>query len=114
MKLPTRPLTLVLAACLGGGTLPACAPAADRGPEPAGPVIDVHLNAMPVDARGPPPVDTVRRWFEEGRYRVMSEVTLQYGGVRADDPAFEPYLAVAEELDVPVGIHVGTGPHGAG
>lgn len=57
--------------------------------------------------------DTMRRWFEEGRYRVLGEVTLQYGGVRADDPAFEPYLAVAEELDVPVGIHVGTGPPGA-
>lgn len=57
--------------------------------------------------------DTMRRWFEEGRYRVLSEVTIQYGGVRPDDPAFEPYLAVAEELDVPVGIHIGPGPPGA-
>ena len=27
--------------------------------------------------------------------------------------AFEPYFALAEELDVPVGIHVGPGPPGA-
>jgi len=57
--------------------------------------------------------DTMRRWFEEGRYRVLGEVTLQYGGVRPDDPAFEPYLAAAEELDVPMGIHIGPGPPGA-
>lgn len=28
------------------------------------------------------------------------------------DPAFEPYFALAEELDIPVGIHIGTGPPG--
>lgn len=26
---------------------------------------------------------------------------------------FEPYLKIAEELDIPVGIHIGTGPPGA-
>jgi uncharacterized protein len=60
-----------------------------------------------------PPLDTVRAWFEQGRYRVLGEVVLQYQGVTADDPAFAPYLALAAELDVPVGIHIGTGPPGA-
>lgn len=55
----------------------------------------------------------MRSWFEEGRYRVFAEVAIQYDGVSPSDERFEPYLAVAEELDVPVGIHIGTGPPGA-
>lgn len=62
---------------------------------------------------GHPSVETVRQWFKEGRYQALSEVTNQYGGIEPNDPAFEPYLALAEELDVPVGIHIGTGPPGA-
>ena len=60
-----------------------------------------------------PSVETVRQWFKEGRYKALAEVTSQYGGIEPNDPAFEPYLALAEELDVPVGIHIGTGPPGA-
>jgi len=60
----------------------------------------------------PPPLDSVRAWFESGRYAVMGEVTNQYHGITPDDPLFEPYLALAEELDIPVGIHVGPGPPG--
>jgi predicted TIM-barrel fold metal-dependent hydrolase len=59
------------------------------------------------------PVDSVRRWFEDGRFRVLGEVTVQYGGIAPGDPALEPYLTVADELDVPVAIHVGPGPPGA-
>jgi uncharacterized protein len=33
--------------------------------------------------------------------------------VSPSDSTFEPYLAVAEELDVPVGIHMGLGPYAA-
>lgn len=62
------------------------------------------------DAIGP---DDLRRMFQEGVFSVLAEVTNQYAGIRPDDPRFEPYLAVAEELDIPVGIHVGTGPPGA-
>lgn len=56
---------------------------------------------------------TVRAWFEEGRVAVFSEVAIQYQGIEPDDPRFESYLAVAEEIDMPVGIHIGTGPPGA-
>jgi predicted TIM-barrel fold metal-dependent hydrolase len=55
----------------------------------------------------------VHRLLKDGRYAVFGEVGIQYQGISPDDPVFEPYLAVAEELDVPVGIHVGTGPPGA-
>lgn len=62
---------------------------------------------------GAPPVDTLRRWFESGRTQAFGEVTIQYRGLEPGDPSFAPHLALAEEMDVPVGIHVGTGPPGA-
>ncbi len=37
----------------------------------------------------------------------------QYSGLAPNDPSLEPYFALAEELDVPVSIHVGLGPPGA-
>jgi uncharacterized protein len=58
------------------------------------------------------PLDSLRVWFEQGRYRVLGEVVMQYQGIEADDERFAPYLALAEELDIPVGIHIGTGPPG--
>jgi uncharacterized protein len=48
-----------------------------------------------------------------GRLDVLGEVTTQYAGIAPDDPRLEPFWALAEELDMPVGIHVGTGPPGA-
>jgi hypothetical protein len=61
----------------------------------------------------PDTADEVRELLASGRYSVFAEVAIQYAGVSPDDPKFEPYLAAAEELDVPVGIHIGTGPPGA-
>jgi predicted TIM-barrel fold metal-dependent hydrolase len=60
-----------------------------------------------------PSPDQVRRWFREKRYRAFAEVGIQYQGVSPSDAKFEPYLAVAEKMDTPVGIHIGTGPPGA-
>lgn len=48
-----------------------------------------------------------------GRFAVLAEVLNQYAGLAPDDARLEPYWALAEELDVPVGIHVGPGPPGA-
>jgi len=62
---------------------------------------------------GAPNPETIRRWHDEGKVAVLAEVTNQYLGVEPDDPRFEPYLAMAEEIDMPVGIHIGTGPPGA-
>src|SRR5262245_30123564 len=57
--------------------------------------------------------DSVRHLFKDGHVAVFAEVTNQYVGVAPDDSLFEPYLALAEDLDIPVGIHIGTGPPGA-
>lgn len=60
-----------------------------------------------------PPPDSVRAWLQAKRFALIGEVIAQYGGLPPDDPALEPYWALAEQLDVPVGIHIGTGPVGA-
>jgi uncharacterized protein len=57
--------------------------------------------------------DSLRRLHETGHLEVFAEVVNQYYGLSPSDSVFEPYLAEAEELDIPVGIHIGTGPPGA-
>lgn len=54
----------------------------------------------------------VRQLHQSGDLAVLAEVTTQYAGIAPDDPRLEPYWTLAEELDIPVGIHVGTGPPG--
>ena len=55
----------------------------------------------------------LREMHARGEIQVLGEVTNQYAGILPDDPRMEPYWALAEELDMPVGIHIGTGPPGA-
>lgn len=58
-------------------------------------------------------VDSLENLFRSGEFKVFGEISIQYEGYSASDSAFEPYLAMAERLDIPVGIHVGCGPPGA-
>jgi uncharacterized protein len=44
-----------------------------------------------------------------GALKVFAEVGLQYQGIRADDPRADFFWSLAEEIDVPVGIHLGLG-----
>jgi hypothetical protein len=57
-------------------------------------------------------VDTLRSRHRDGRLRVIAELAPQYDGIAPDDPKMEPYWRLAEELDLPVGIHIGPGPPG--
>jgi|SRR5687767_4822078 len=59
-----------------------------------------------------PSPDALRAMHAKGELQVLGEVTNQYAGVLPDDPRMEPYWALAEELDMPVGIHIGPGPPG--
>ena len=56
--------------------------------------------------------DSLRSLVGSGQVEVLAEVTNQYAGVAPDDERMEPYWALAEELDLPVGLHIGTGPPG--
>jgi predicted TIM-barrel fold metal-dependent hydrolase len=59
-----------------------------------------------------PEISVLRKAFTEGRLRVLGEVTAEYAGLTLSDAKYEPYLALAEELDIPVAVHTGTGPPG--
>lgn len=58
------------------------------------------------------PVDELRKTYTTGGFKVMGEVGLQYEGISPSDPSVDKYFALAEELDIPVGIHMGTGGSG--
>ena len=55
-----------------------------------------------------PTLDRLRSLYRGGELAAMAEITAQYEGLSPSDLALEPYFALAEELDVPVGIHTGT------
>jgi len=54
----------------------------------------------------------LRAAFTTGGFKIMGEIGLQYQGMSPSDPAVDEYFALAEELDIPVGIHMGTGGSG--
>jgi uncharacterized protein len=77
------------------------------------PATAIARSATPAGApRRPLPVDSIRALHGRGAFRVLAEVMNQYAGLAPNDPRLEPIWALAEELDVPVGIHVGGGGPG--
>ena len=54
----------------------------------------------------------LRELFVAGRFAVFAEIGAQYRGLSLDDPSLDPFFALAEELDIPVGVHLGEGPPG--
>lgn len=59
-----------------------------------------------------PLIAELRQLHAAGKLAALSEITTQYAGIAPDDPRLEPYYALADELDIPVGIHLGPGPPG--
>lgn len=58
-------------------------------------------------------LDALKGHFKSGEFRVFGELLIQYEGFSPNDPVFDPFFSMAEELDIPVGIHIGPGPPGA-
>jgi hypothetical protein len=56
-----------------------------------------------------PDIDWLRGEIESGRIGFLGEITTQYLGLAPNDPRMDPYYALAEELDIPVAIHIGPG-----
>jgi predicted TIM-barrel fold metal-dependent hydrolase len=67
-----------------------------------------------IDDNLPPPsrVVELESQVKDGETAVFAEITAQYRGLSPADPALEPLYALAERLDVPVGIHMGYGAPG--
>lgn len=57
--------------------------------------------------------EEVRTLHQQGLVDVLGEVMAQYEGIAPDDARLEPYWALAESLDIPVGIHLGPGNAGS-
>ena len=57
-------------------------------------------------------LDELRKDFTSGGFKVMGEIGLQYEGISPSDPSVDKYFALAEELDIPIAIHMGTGGSG--
>lgn len=51
----------------------------------------------------------IRGLHSRGAFTVLGEVLAQYQGVAANDERLAPYWALAEELGIPVAIHMGSG-----
>jgi hypothetical protein len=69
--------------------------------------------ASPLVVNATHPLAPLRAAFLAGRYQALAEFAPQYAGLPPNDPVLEPFFALAEELDVPVGIHIGPGEPGA-
>jgi uncharacterized protein len=63
----------------------------------------------------PPTADlkALRALLTGKRYEAIAEFAPQYDGIGPDALQLESYFALAEELDIPLGIHIGIGPPGA-
>lgn len=67
-----------------------------------------------LDGKPPPVSRTVEleKRVKSGETEIFAEITPQYRGLPPDHPSLDPFYALAERLDVPVGIHMGYGAPG--
>ena len=58
-------------------------------------------------------LDALREWAKDGTIQVLGELGFQYAGSTPTDAGPDAYFSLAEQLDIPVGVHVGPGAPGA-
>ena len=65
---------------------------------------------FPIPTLAPyPTIDQLRADYASGRLGALGEVTAIYDGISPSDSKMEAYYALAEEMNIPVGIHTGIG-----
>ena len=52
-------------------------------------------------------LEFLRKEHAAGRVQALGEIAIQYASLAPNDPKMEPIYALAEELDLPLGIHIG-------
>ncbi len=60
-----------------------------------------------------PDIAWLREELRSGRVAAFGEMAPQYLGISAGDAGLDPYWDLAEQFDIPVGVHMGPGPPGA-
>lgn len=55
-------------------------------------------------------LDSLRATYDRGDIRVFGEVIWQYEGLSPADPSLDGVWSLVEDLDVPIGIHMGIAP----
>lgn len=58
-------------------------------------------------------IKQMREKCQSGEYKWIGEVVVQYWDISPDSPKMEPVFAFAEELQIPLCLHIGPGPPGA-
>lgn len=57
-----------------------------------------------------PDIAWLRSEIEAGRIAMLGEVVTELYGIFPNDPELKPYFSLAEEFDIPFGLHMGPGP----
>jgi uncharacterized protein len=58
-------------------------------------------------------IEQLRQRIKAGKLKVFGETSIQYAGVSPADTSMTAFYNLAEEFDIPIGIHIGLGPSGA-
>ena len=56
-------------------------------------------------------LEELKKLYSKEQLKGMGEIGVQLNGIPPNDPSLEPYFQLAEELDLPVLIHLGIGPY---
>jgi predicted TIM-barrel fold metal-dependent hydrolase len=56
-------------------------------------------------------LDSIRQLVASGKIAVLGEIAFQYEGIGVSESAYAAFFSLAAELDIPVAVHLGPGPH---
>ena len=76
---------------------------------PQFPMVYLNTDTATLLERYLPSIDELRKEHASGEIGAIGEITAQYAGMLPTDPVLEPFFALAEELDIPVGVHTSGG-----